>query len=110
MKEFIALLLILMASSGFAADQRAGEQKIWPKTKKEAVELILSELDEESIQRLKFESKEDMIQYHHGWGTGIRNSFGLWRGNEALLEDLGDKNMHPDDASGVIIKAVWQAI
>jgi len=39
---------------------------------------------------------------------GIRNSLGLWRGNEKLLESCGQgKRVHPDECSMVIIEAVW---
>jgi hypothetical protein len=48
----------------------------------------------------------DLIRFHHGWGTGIRNAFGLWGGNRALLDSCGGG--HPDDASMVIIEAVWK--
>lgn len=55
-------------------------------------------------------SEDDLIQFHHGWGTGIRNSFGLWRGNTALLESCGAKDIHPDRCSMIIIERVWQRL
>jgi uncharacterized protein DUF6794 len=50
---------------------------------------------------------------------GIRNAFGLWQGNAALLKSCAEARygpgpdamfMHPDDASGVIIEAVWRRL
>jgi hypothetical protein len=81
------------------------EKKTWPKTVDEAVTRILSTMPEKDKKTVRDTPKGDLILFHHGWGTGIRNSFGLWRGNHALMEDC--KAKHPDDASMVIIEAVW---
>lgn len=76
-----------------------------PKTVEEAVDRILAGMDDENKTRVRQTPREKLILFHHGWGTGIRNSFGLWGGNAALLESCGEK--HPDSASMVIINAVW---
>jgi len=55
---------------------------------------------------IKNAPKEDLIRFHHAWGTGMRNEFGLWGGNKELLASCGSTDMHPDDASMVIIEAV----
>lgn len=81
------------------------EKKTWPKTVDEAVTRILSTMPAEDRKTVRETPKDKLIMFHHGWGTGIRNSFGLWRGNEALMKDC--KADHPDDASMVIIEAVW---
>ena len=52
--------------------------------------------------------EEELNKFHFGWGQGIRNSMGLWAGNTELLEDTGKS--HPDDASMVIIHAVWKEL
>lgn len=65
----------------------------------------MSEADKAKVKASK---KEDLILFHHGWGTSIRNEFGLWRGNEELMRDCHAD--HPDDASMVIIEAVWQRL
>ncbi|MFG6412315.1 DUF6794 domain-containing protein [Roseateles sp. DC23W] len=59
---------------------------------------------------LRQTKKDDLIGFHIGCGMGIRNHYGLWRGNEGLLEDACGKGCNPDNASGVIIEAVWQAV
>lgn len=45
---------------------------------------------------------------------GIRNAFGLWGGNVALMQSgaqaRGYPFIHPDDASVVIIEAVWERL
>ena len=84
------------------------ERDTWPATVDEAARRIVGELDEESKARVRATKKDRLIQYHQGWGTGIRNSLGLWRGNVKLLESCGQgKGVHPDDCSMIIMEAVW---
>jgi hypothetical protein len=80
----------------------------WPKTVDEAVTKILKVLDEASKNKLRSMAKADLIMFHHNWGTNIRNDFGLWRGNTAILKDTGRDD--PDDASMVIMEAVWEKL
>ena len=47
----------------------AGENK-WPVTLAEAVSNILISMNKESKEKIRTTTKEDLIQYHHGWGTG----------------------------------------
>ena len=67
--------------------------------------IVLATLDDESDadkSAIASLGRGDMIQYHHGFGTYIRNRFGLWRGNGELLASTGAE--HPDDASQVILE------
>jgi uncharacterized protein DUF6794 len=82
----------------------------WPTTVEDTVRNILARLPAEDKQRLKTMRKEDLIQFHHGWGTGIRNYYGLRRGNTKLLASACGRPCHPDDASVIIIEAVWQEL
>ncbi len=54
------------------------------------------------------ESEDDMIKFHFGLGTGIRNCWGLWSGSEfqKYLVELGFR--HPDDMSGTILDTFWR--
>ncbi|MBY0461171.1 MAG: hypothetical protein K2V38_27935 [Gemmataceae bacterium] len=79
-----------------------------PKTLDEAVVHLLSVLSDESKARVRGTLERDLILFHHGWGTGIRNDLGLWGRNPELLASCGSP--HPDDASMVIIRAVWRAL
>ncbi|MEK7996982.1 MAG: DUF6794 domain-containing protein [Planctomycetota bacterium] len=84
------------------------ERDTWPTTVDEAARRIVGELDDESKELVRSTKKDRLIQYHDGWGMRIRNSLGLWRGNEKLLESCGGgKRVHPDSCSTVIIEAVW---
>jgi len=48
------------------------------------------------------------IKVHFSWGLNIRNEFGLWEGNDELIESCG--KFEPDGASSAIIDAVWGAL
>ena len=84
------------------------ERAAWPKTVDEAVTSLLAGMDDADKARVRDTKKEDLILFHHGWGTGIRNDLGLWRGNTNLMADCHTEV--PDHASMVIIKAVWQKL
>lgn len=84
------------------------ERSTWPTTVDEAARRIVAELDDESKALVRAMKKDQLIQFHLGWGMGIRNSFGLWRGNVKLIESCGKgRRLHPDECSMIIIEAVW---
>jgi hypothetical protein len=80
----------------------------WPSTLDQAVTRLIDEMDEADKKIIRETKEEELMTFHHGWGTGIRNEFGLWRGNTNLLADCHAD--HPDGASTVIIKAVWERL
>lgn len=62
---------------------------------------LLPEIDKKEM--LALAQRSDMILYHHGLGTWIRNNWGLWAGSR-LQKYFTDKGLrHPDDISGVIL-------
>jgi hypothetical protein len=81
--------------------------ELLPKTVAQAVDFIIARLEPEDIDNfLKHaKKKSDVIMFHHGFGTWVRNELGLWSGNDELLK--ATKRIHPDDASGVILEALW---
>lgn len=105
------------------------EQAAWPLTVEQAVDHIIGGSAPHDLDYLAFLPQDALGGFHHTWGQGIRNGFGLWKGNTALLADCRrvveqqgkDPDafykeqgypvplpMHPDDASGVIMEMVWQ--
>ncbi|MCJ7544858.1 MAG: hypothetical protein MUP47_09920 [Phycisphaerae bacterium] len=80
----------------------------WPATVDEAVGRLMTELAEEDIGTIRDMKREDLTTLHVGLGMWIRNEFGLWGGNEALLRATGQS--HPDQASSVIIDALWEKL
>ncbi len=84
----------------------------WPKTIAGAVNVLLTKLSEGDLQTIRgLERPQDMTRFHFSLGLWIRNNFGLWQGNEALLtECCGDWFKEPDHASGVIMEALWKRL
>ena len=46
---------------------------------------------------------DDLIRYHHGLGTAIRNHYNLWDSKVEQLDEYGFP-IHPDDISFEFIK------
>ncbi len=63
---------------------------------------ILSEEDKETIKKLT--NKNETIQYHHGFGTWLRNNWGLWGGSRLQKYFLDRKVNHPDSMSSLILE------
>lgn len=111
MKRLLLLSLFLsIATQVFAQEKPDLGPDNWPTSVQATVEDILKLLSDEDKATLRETRKDDLIMFHHGWGTGIRNHYGLWRGNDKLIESACGKGCHPDDASMVIIEAVWSAL
>jgi hypothetical protein len=86
-----------------------------PQTVEEAVERLHNNICLNDEIRLAVTlAEEDLTDFHFSLGHHIRNEFGLWSGNGALLESCrilsGDGNLQVDDASIVIIKALWMRL
>ena len=79
-----------------------------PKSINEAVEILLSQMPADFKHALRSKKKKDLICYHFGWGLSIRSVFNLWDGNNELLKDTG--TFDADDASMIIIEAVWKRL
>lgn len=65
-------------------------------------------LSQEVLRDMRDAKEQDMLGYHHGLGTGLRNDWGLWRGSRlsAYFNRLGIQ--HPDDMSGIILTSFWR--
>ena len=89
-----------------------------PKTLDDAVNLLLSWCSNLQEYMRTNEQEHVVVELHHGFGTGIRNMLGLWKGSGAcpiteapLYYHLYEKGLrHPDDMSGVIINAIWHKV
>ncbi|MBD9437636.1 hypothetical protein IB223_16185 [Pseudoxanthomonas sp. PXM03] len=111
MKKLLLLLILLsFASPLLAQDEPELGPENWPTTVRATAADILGSLSDEAKASLRKTKKDDLIMFHHGWGTGIRNHYGLWRGNDKLIESACGKGCHPDDASMVIMEAVWSVL
>jgi hypothetical protein len=85
-----------------------------PQSVEEAVDRLHANMGLNDEILLATMNEEDLIDAHFALGHHIRHEFGLWTGNDALLESCrivaGDKNLHIDDASMVIINALWEKV
>ena len=81
-----------------------------PQTIDEAVNGMLLFLSQFAKRTLKRLPESDLTSIHMAIGLDIRTRFALWQGNTALLRACGSESMHPDDASMVIVHALWERL
>jgi hypothetical protein len=85
-----------------------------PQSVEEAVDRLHANMGLNNEILLATMNEEDLIDAHLALGYQIRHEFGLWTGNIALLESCriiaDDKNLPIDDASMLIIKALWDKV
>lgn len=87
-----------------------------PRTLDEAVGIILDILTSEQKEELKSNSESGLVYFHFTFGTWIRNNFiynneNSWELKQSIIDNPDDYLFaHPDDISGLIIKAVWNAL
>jgi hypothetical protein len=62
------------------------------------------------IDDMRSRPEEDMIIYHHGLGTWMRNNWALWQGSRLSEYFNGLGIHHPDDMSGIIITSFWRRL
>ncbi len=90
------------------------EIKFPPETVEEAVDYLQTNMPLNYEIQLITMNKEDLFNLHFSLGTYVRSTLGLWSGNEKLIESCcllsGHENMHADDASMVIIDALWKKL
>tara|TARA_R110002033_G_scaffold81286_1_gene132089 strand:- start:99 stop:392 length:294 start_codon:yes stop_codon:yes gene_type:complete len=94
-----------------AVESQQEKQAGWPVTCDSAVAKLAAQLPQSDKEELAAMKRGDLILLHHGFGTGIRNEFGLWGGNFALIKSCsGRRNAHPDDVSMIIIERLWDSL
>jgi len=81
-----------------------------PKTVAEAVEIIRTKWISDDDRDWILRNPKDHVRasLHFTLGLEIRNQFGLWGRNSALMKSCGVN--HPDDCSGIIIEQLWRRI
>ena len=80
-----------------------------PETVDEAVDRLMMVLDDEQKIALATLQENDLINLHFSLGMAIRNAFGLHHVDSKLLASCNSA-IHPNDVSGVIIKALWEQL
>jgi hypothetical protein len=80
------------------------DSSAWPRSVDAAVDTLLAELSPTDRDRLRTLPEDSLWSLHLTLGLDIRNQYGLWRGNVALLQSCGQKPPYvPDTCSGLII-------
>ena len=80
----------------------------WPRHKLIAVALLIAKMTPDSRAAMARIKHEELFPDHTGTTDYIRQYFGLWDGNTALIESCGCNS--PDDAAMVIVEMVWMAL
>ena len=90
------------------------EIKGLPKNVNEAVDFLYNALSLKAKTNIANIPEDELVNLHSSLGAYIRNSFGLWSGNDLLLQSckeiLGEDEIHPDEASSVIIEELWKKL
>jgi hypothetical protein len=84
------------------------ERAKWPTDIEQAVARLMTELPETEKREIRATEKNRLFKLHSRLGLYIRNFYGLRRGNHALMRATGKTD--PDDASMVIIQALWRRL
>ena len=84
----------------------------WPKTVEATVADIIAGMSNSDKEMVRKTKRDELSKFHFSWGMGIRNHYGLLRGNEELLRDACDDHwlLDADEASHRIVEAVWDAL
>lgn len=67
-------------------------------------------IDEEEKLLLKSSKEEELIFFHFTLGIYLRCRFNLWKNENHILQDLQNKNLHPDEIFSLIIYRMWQKL
>jgi hypothetical protein len=86
----------------------------WPFTCDEAAARAIEKMGPAGEQRLRSLAKDELIVLHDSLGLNIRNGFGLWGENDALLASCtaegAGTTADPDAVSMVIITRAWEML
>lgn len=82
---------------------------VWPTSIPAAVDQLIIELSPDNVREIRALSPDGVVPALHGSiGAYIRNAFGLWRENTALLAACDTDNA--DNAAAVILLALWRRV
>ena len=88
--------------------------RVPPKTLDDALNLLLSLLDKETMEIFARRSEKELKHYHCTAGVLIRREFKLTEGNDELIESCrkfsGQSDLDGQGASIVILKALWKSL
>lgn len=121
--KILCITICLFLSAGNASAQAQEDQKYKvtpsvdsaspngiyiPKDLKDCFKELKAMLAPELIEEMRSGTEDDMIEYHHGLGTWLRNNWGLWADSQLKKYFNGIGVHHPDDMSGIILTSFWR--
>ncbi len=80
-----------------------------PATIEEALDWMLDQLDDDSVEDLRNMDHKDLILLQNSYGAGVRGSLGLGGDNEPLIADIQShsSHLHPDDMGMFLVECLW---
>jgi hypothetical protein len=117
----IAILAVLAAAGACAHAPDAGAQDtdalsrcagdggaFIPANLEEAIAEVLRDSKPEELEKFK---QYGPHAYHHGFGTSLRNCWGLWGGKSPLAKWFQARDIwHPDDMSGIVLESLHRRL
>ncbi len=115
--RFLAGVLLLLCLNANGQEQRSDGQTeepspeaYVPRDLEDSLAELQRMLKPEDVQRMREGTEDDMVQYHLGLGTWLRNNWGLWRGSR-LSEWFNARGIHhAEDMSGIILDSFWRRL
>lgn len=86
--------------------EKKNSWKSYPLPLPEAIEEVISHLNEQEKQQIATSRKDSLIFLHNRYGQSIRNNLGIW----SYYKNREDSIRHPDMESYLIIEGVWEKI
>ncbi len=94
-----------------AAHASERDSTTWPTSVQAAADTLLATFSLTDRARLAALPRDSLVLLHMTLGMGIRNDYGLWRGNLTLLHSCGQDSLFvPDDCSMQIIIRAWERL
>ena len=85
----------------------AGTESL-PRTLDECLVVLAKKTPAHTLEQMRRAPEADMVLYHHGLGTWMRNNWGLWARGPLYWHFYALGLEHPDDMSGVILDSFWR--
>jgi len=117
---FIAIVVLgPLTGAALAADGGAPDERVPSRCGGDGGDVIPANLEEAIADVLRSGSPEELEKfkqhgprgYHHGFGTSLRNCWGLWGGESPLAKWFHAHGIyHPDDMSGIVLESVHRRL
>jgi hypothetical protein len=112
--HYLQLLKTSRPEAGNLKNNSQGALNKFPQTVQDAVEILIAQLPLKQKATMANMAESELIKLNKSLGRYILNKFGLWSGNEKLMESCRTTANYPlpnaDDAAAVIIAELWRKL